>query len=145
MAKRHIQVLFVRCAFLAFALIPIIGYAQSTFGDIRGTARDPGGFAVAQALVTLHNLDENTNRATATDSNGGYLFENLKPGRYEVSAAKEGFAKTPSFTIDLVARQSARVDVSFSIQAVQQTVSVEAAAAQIKCERRKQPSHQQSA
>jgi hypothetical protein len=118
MAKRRIQVLSARCACFAFALMQTIAYAQSTFGDIRGTARDPGGLAVAQAVVTLHNLDENTNRTTATDSNGAYLFENLKPGRYEVSAAKEGFTKTPSVAIDLVARQSARVDVSFSIETV---------------------------
>jgi hypothetical protein len=134
MAKRRIQVLSARCAYFAFALMPTFVYAQSTFGDIRGTARDPGGFAVAQALVTLHSLDENTSRTAATDSNGGYLFENLKPGRYEVSAVKEGFAKTPAVALDLVARQSARVDVSFSIETVQQTVSIESAAAQINTE-----------
>jgi hypothetical protein len=122
----------IQCLF--FALLPVAGYAQSTFGDIRGTARDPGGLAVPQATVTLHSASENTNRATLTDANGGYLFENLKPGRYEVSAAKAGFAKSSVVSIDLDARQSARVDVDFSIEQVQQTVSVEAAAAQINTE-----------
>jgi hypothetical protein len=121
-----------RCLFLT--LLSVASYAQSTFGDIRGTARDPGGLAIPQATVTLHSVGENTNRATLTDASGGYLFENLKPGRYEVSAVKTGFAKSSFVSIDLDARQSARVDVDFSIEQVQQTVSVEAAAAQINTE-----------
>ena len=41
---------------LAFLLFPVIARAQSTFGDIRGTARDPAGLVVPQATVTLQNL-----------------------------------------------------------------------------------------
>ena len=134
MSNRQTRVLSAGCALFAFLLLPSIGSAQSTFGDIRGTARDPGGLAVPQAVVTLHSLDENTSRTAVTDDNGGYLFENLKPGRYEVSAKKEGFAKSTTVAINLDARQSARVDVTFSIEQVQQTVSVEAAAAQINTE-----------
>ena len=59
----------------------MIGYAQSTFGDIRGTTRDPAGLALPQAVVTLHNLDDNTTRSAVTDDNGSFLFENLKPGQ----------------------------------------------------------------
>ena len=134
MAKRQTRVLSAGCAFFACLLMPVTGYAQSTFGDIRGTARDPGGLAVPQAEVILHSLDENTTRNTASDNSGGYLFENVKPGRYEISTTKEGFAKSPTIAIDLVARQSARVDVALSLEQVQQTVSVEAAAAQINTE-----------
>ena len=41
-------------------------------------------------MVTLHNLDENTTRSAITDDSGGYLFENLKPGHYTLSASKDG-------------------------------------------------------
>jgi hypothetical protein len=129
MAKRQNHTALFACF-----LLPVIGYAQSTFGDIRGTVRDPNGLVVPLAQVTLHNLDENTNRNALTDDTGGYLFENLKPGHYELAATKEGFAKTSTFALDLVARQSARVDVGFSLQQVQQTVNVEAAAEQIDTE-----------
>jgi hypothetical protein len=114
-----------------FVFSNVAAYSQSTFGDIRGTARDPGGLAVPQAVVTLLNLDENTTRMAPTDDNGSYLFENLKPGHYQVSADKPGFAKSSTISIDLVARQSARIDITFSLQQVQQTVSVEAEAEQI--------------
>ncbi len=134
MSRRQTRVFSARCALFAYLLLPVIGYTQSTFGDIRGTARDPGGSLVPQAVVTLHNLDENTTRTTATDGSGSYLFENLKPGHYQVSAAKEGFTISSTVAIELVARQSARIDVSFSLAQLQETVSVETAAEQINTE-----------
>jgi len=115
-------------------LLPRIGYAQSTFGDIRGTTRDPSGLALPQTLVTLHNLDENTIRSAVSDDNASFLFENLKPGNYTLVGSKEGFANSPTTAVELVARQSVRVDLTLSLVQVQQTVSVEAAAQQINTE-----------
>ncbi len=139
MAKRQTRVLCARYAFFAYlllplALLPSIGNAQSTFGDIRGTSRDPAGLALPQAVVTLHNVDENTTRTVLTDSSGDFLFENLKPGHYTLVASKEGFAMSPTTTVELAARQSARVDLSLSLSQVQQSVNVEASAQQINTE-----------
>src|ERR1700733_13655319 len=134
MAQRQTRVLSARCAFFAYLLLPVMGYAQSTFADLRGTARDPAGLAIPQAVVTLHNLDDNTTRTALSDDSGGYLFENLKPGHYEVSAAKTGFSVSSTSDLELTARQSARVDVTLSIERLQQTVNVESAAEQINTE-----------
>ncbi len=138
MAKRQTRIVSARtisgCAFLAYLLLPVLGYAQSTFGDIRGTVRDPQGLPVVQAVVTLRNLDENTTRTVTSDSDGGFLLENLKPGHYQVSATKEGFAATPQTVVELTARQSARVELSLPLVQVQQTVNVEATATQINTE-----------
>jgi hypothetical protein len=125
-------------AYLSFllcgcALAPSL-YSQSTFGDVRGTVRDPSGLALPQAMVTLHSVDENTNRTALSDDVGNYLFENLKPGHYQVSAIKEGFAKSSTIEVELEARQSARVDLGLSLAQVQQTVDVQAAAEQINTE-----------
>jgi hypothetical protein len=137
MAKPQTRVFSARCAFFALLpviLLPIAGYAQSTFGDIRGTIRDPAGLVLPQAVVTLHNLDDNTSRLATSDNSGDYLFENLKPGHYNVSAAKSGFSASTEASLELTARQSVRVDVSLSVELVQQAVSVEAAAEQINTE-----------
>jgi hypothetical protein len=134
MAIRHAKVLSARSAFFAYLLLPVIGYAQSTFGDIRGTTRDPAGLALPQAIVTLHNLDDNTSRSAVTDGSGDFLFENLKPGHYNVVASKEGFAMSPTTAVELAARQSARVDLSLSLAQVQQSVNVQVAAEQINTE-----------
>ncbi len=119
---------------LVLAFWPVVGTSQSTFGDIRGTTRDPANAALPQALVTIHDLDDNTSRTTLSDENGSYLFENLKPGQYQVSAAKQGFATSSVVNVELTARQSARVDVAMSLAAVAQTINVEASAEQINTE-----------
>jgi hypothetical protein len=134
MSKRQTRVLSAHCAFFAYLLLPVIGYAQSTFGDIRGTVRDPASLGVPQAEVTLHSLDENTNRMVISDANGGFLFENLKPGNYTLSGTKPGFSQSSTVTLELTARQSARADLSLSIGQVTQTVNVESAAEQINTE-----------
>jgi len=139
MAKRQTRVLSARCAFFAHSLLlsmllPAGGYAQSTFADIRGTTRDPAGLALPQTLVALHNLDDNTTRSAISDDNASFLFENLKPGNYTLVATKEGFATSPTTSLELVARQSARVDLALSLAQVQQNIKVEAAAEQINTE-----------
>ena len=139
MPRRQTRVLSAARALFAYLLLPamlfqITGYGQSTFGDIRGTVRDAGNLTLPQSTVTLHNLDDNTSRAATTDDSGAYLFENLKPGHYTVSAAKSGFAASSATSLELTARQSARVDVALSIEKLQQAVTVEAAAEQIDTE-----------
>ena len=139
MANGQTRVLSARCAFFAYLLLPVlllplIGYAQSTFADIRGTTRDPSALALPQSLVTLHNLDDNTTRTAVSDDNASFLFENLKPGNYTLVAAKEGFATSPTTSVEFVARQSARVDLALSLAQVQQNIKVEAAAEQINTE-----------
>lgn len=131
MAKPQIRVLSgLFCALL----LPVIGCAQSTFGDVRGTVRDASSLAIPQAEVTLHNVDENTDRSALSDASGAFLFENLKPGNYTLSAAKPGFSKSATVALELTARQSARADLSLSVGQVQQTVNVESAAEQINTE-----------
>src|SRR6202142_479226 len=134
MANGQTRVLSGLSPFFAYLLLPAIGYAQSTCGDIRGTSRDPAGLALPQAIVTLHNQDDNTTRSVVTDDNASFLFTNLKPGNYTVLASKEGFATSPTISVELVARQSARVDLSLSLAQVQQNIKVEAAAEQINTE-----------
>ncbi|HXW14566.1 MAG TPA: carboxypeptidase-like regulatory domain-containing protein, partial [Terriglobia bacterium] len=123
--------LFLLCVAL---LLPRVGYSQSTFGDIRGTVHDPGNLPVPEALVTLHNLDENTDRVAKTSGSGEYLFENLKPGHYTVSVSKTGFSPSDIVALELTARQSARADVALSIEKVSQAITVEAGAEQINTE-----------
>lgn len=134
MAERQTRFLFRGVALFVHLLLPVIDYSQSTFSDIRGTVRDPSNLAVPKADVILHSVDENTNRVASSDDGGGYLFENLKPGHYTLSAAKPGFSASSTATLELTARQSVRADLSLSLQQVQQTVNVESAAQQINTE-----------
>jgi hypothetical protein len=88
--------------------------AQSTFGSVRGSTMDQTGAALPGAQVTLHNLDQNADTMAVSDAEGDFLFENLKPGHYKLTAVKEGFANGVVDQIELAARQDLRLDVKLA-------------------------------
>src|SRR5580704_14973329 len=69
-------------------------FGQSTFGSVRGVVQDDTGAILPDAQVTLHSLDENTDRVVKTDSDGSFTLENVKAGRYAVRAEHNGFSET---------------------------------------------------
>src|ERR1700678_4236713 len=88
--------------------------AQSSFGSIRGIATDASGATISGAAVALHSVEENTDRATTTDGDGAYLFNNVKPGQYVVTVARTGFSTTNIDGIALNARQDLRVNATLA-------------------------------
>ncbi len=114
--------------------LPLKLSAQSTFGSLRGSTTDQSGAAIPGTLVTLHSIDENSNVSTLSDDGGNFVFENLKPGHYSITAAKEGFARAVVNQVELVARQNLRVDVSLTVAAQAQSVEVNAAAVAVNTE-----------
>jgi hypothetical protein len=109
-------------------------HAQSTFGDLRGTTRDPSGLPLPFAVVTVHSLDENTDQKVMSAEDGAFLIENVKPGRYQLTASKEGFQKSPTVNVELSARQSLRVDLTLTLESRSETVDVSAAVEQVNTE-----------
>jgi Carboxypeptidase regulatory-like domain/TonB dependent receptor len=121
-------------ASLLCGYVPIQMHAQSTFGDMRGTTRDPSGLPLPGAAVTVHSLDENTDRKVTSGEDGNFLVENLKPGHYQVTAIKEGFQKSAAINAELSARQSLRVDVTLALESQSQAVEVSTAAETVNTE-----------
>jgi hypothetical protein len=117
-----------------FACFALQVRAQSTFGDLRGTTRDPSGLPLPGADITLHSIDENANRKSISGEDGAFTFANLKPGHYQLTAVKEGFQKSAVITLELLARQSLRVDVPLPIESHTETIEVTAAAGQVNTE-----------
>ena len=116
-----------------FACFALQAHAQSTFGDLRGTTRDPSGLPLPATSVTARSLDENTDRKVMSGEDGAFVIENLKPGRYQLAAAKEGFQKSP-VNVNLSARQSLRVDLTLGLENQSETVEVSGAAEQVNTE-----------
>src|SRR5689334_11245487 len=86
---------------LAIALLPGSGMtalAQST-GTIQGTITDESGAALANAQVTVRNLETGVERTTQTDSLGSYQVAALPVGVYRIEVQAQGFQ--PSTVNDL--------------------------------------------
>jgi hypothetical protein len=108
--------------------------AQSTFGSIRGIAADSTGAAVPSAALTLRSVDQSTTLSAVSDNSGGFLFENIKPGKYTLTVAHSGFALTNLNGIALEARQDLRLNVTLAVSADSSTVNVTAGPDQINTE-----------
>jgi Carboxypeptidase regulatory-like domain/TonB dependent receptor len=108
--------------------------AQSTFGSIIGVVLDASNAAVPGAKVEITNTDENISRTVETNAQGGYQALNLKPGKYKISARKEGFGSFQLSDVVLDSRQERRADITLSVAALTQAVEVTATAAVINTE-----------
>jgi Carboxypeptidase regulatory-like domain len=120
--------------FTVMGFFSVSSYAQTTFGDIRGVTSDQQNLALSRTQVTVHSIDDNTNHVVLSDEAGQFLVDNLKPGRYEISAQKEGFASSPATLVELSARQSLRVDLTLGLEQHTEVVNVDTAAEQINTE-----------
>ena len=119
---------------IVFGFTPAL-HAQSTFGSVRGTAQDASGASVPGTQVTLHSTDTNTDRVVTTDSTGEFLFSNVNPGHFSITASHEGFSPATLNGISLDARQDLRVPIALQVAAAQTTtVQITAASDQINTE-----------
>ncbi len=115
-------------------LISIAAIAQSTFGTLLGTVKDPSGSVIPNATVKITNTDENTVRTIQVNSNGDYEAVNTKPGRYRIEVTALGFQTFVVSEISLVARQTLRVDATLAAGQVTERVEVSANAGVITTE-----------
>ncbi|MGC2658664.1 MAG: TonB-dependent receptor, partial [Bryobacteraceae bacterium] len=106
---------------------PVIS-AQSTFGTILGTIKDPGGAVVPNALVELTNVDTDAKRTTVSKPDGNYEFVNVDVGNYSVAIQAPGFQKEEFSKFDLGSRETKRLDANLKVASQTQTVNVEATA-----------------
>ena len=98
--------------------------AQGT-GAIRGTVLDDGGLVLPGATVSLSNPGViGGDQEIVTDARGAYQFQRLVSGTYMVTATLSGFSTTIQQGIVVNADVSARVDLTLSIGALEETVTV---------------------
>lgn len=109
-------------------------FGQIVSGTIVGKASDASGALVPGASVSVRNTATGVERSATTDAGGDFVFAQLPPGTYSLSATASGFKKYTVSRIELLVDQSARVDIHFELGAVNQEVDVTAAAAQIDSE-----------
>lgn len=111
---------------LAF-LLSILGFSvwSQTSSSVTGTLADSSGAAMAGAKITAQNLETQITREATTDASGLFTIPLLPPGRYRISAAKDGFK--PVFQeVRLEVNQTARFDFRLEVGAVTESVEVRA-------------------
>ena len=105
--------------------------AQTATGRIIGDVFDESGAAVAGAKITVTNVLTNIHWQTTSIPDGSYQVLDLPIGRYSVAAEHEGFAKAVTMMQELEINQTLHIGVRLKVGSVDETVTVEGAAAQV--------------
>jgi uncharacterized protein DUF6438/carboxypeptidase family protein len=73
---------------------------QTCPGIISGIVADPIGAVIPNARVAIRVPQSHQARAVLTDQEGHYEFDNVAPGKYEISFSASGFA-TRTFAVEV--------------------------------------------
>ena len=122
-------------ALLLLVLVAGLGLpasAQTTSrGTITGTITDPTGAVVPNASVTITSIGTGVSRTSTSNSAGIYRFEAVDLGNHTVAAQAPGFATMRKSGIAVHAARVLEVDFTLQVGQVNDTVVVEASAAEI--------------
>src|SRR6185295_9256692 len=108
-------------------LIVILGTAVPILaqtGTLTGTVTDPGGGILPGALITITNVDTNSERTFTTDDRGVYVVPLLPAGTYRVEAALAGFRRGVAENIELSVDDRLRIDFMLQIGEVAERITV---------------------
>ncbi len=107
-----------------FLSLPPGAAAQQATADLHGFIIDKSGAAVADAQVTLRNIQTDLTRTTQSLDTGGYAFIGVPAGNYSLTVEKAGFSKKLTEGIVLTVGQTASMDVNVDVGNVEETVNV---------------------
>jgi Tfp pilus assembly ATPase PilU len=91
-------------------------------GAIVGAVSDATSASVADAKITVTNLETNQSNELTTDAEGNYAARLLKIGRYSVRVEKQGFQSAVESNIEVGVNQVVRVDLTLKVGAASETV-----------------------
>ena len=109
---------------LAALLAALNSYAQSDTATLRGTINDPQGRAVSGARVVLKNKAQSTERQMFTDDSGAFLFSQISPSTYSLTAEKTGFSLAEYSTLALSAGDQNKLAIQLSLGRSEERVTV---------------------
>lgn len=107
-----------------FLLVPAPLHSQVDAGTVAGLVTDASGGTVAGATITLADKSTNTARTTTSNEAGRYLFANVPPGTYEITANKTGFNLAKVSAVNVVVGTPLNLDFKLELGSMTQTVEV---------------------
>src|SRR6267154_933103 len=103
---------------------PILG--QAVNATLLGTVTDSSGAAVVSVKVTITETNTGISRTSQTNDSGNYVFPDLPPGTYTVTAEQPGFKRASRAGFDVIVNTTGRVDLVLQPGSSSETIVVEA-------------------
>ncbi|MGH9943217.1 MAG: carboxypeptidase regulatory-like domain-containing protein, partial [Pyrinomonadaceae bacterium] len=118
--------LYALCTLLLLASSTTYAQTQITTGVIQGTIQDEKGAVVPGATVEVRNVETNLAKTLSTDDDGRFVFLQLPPGRYTLTAARPGFATLAQEEFQLTVGQAINLNLNMRVSQVDERVTVSA-------------------
>jgi hypothetical protein len=87
-------------------------YGEPLPGELRGVTLRANNSPLPQVLVVVHSIAEGTERVVVSGADGRFRVGNLKPGEYQLTANKGGFASPPVKIVALAPGDRVHVDMT---------------------------------
>ena len=102
-------------------------WAQKDAGSIVGTVKDQTGAIVANAKVTVSDVERGIHLETTTNESGDYVAGPLRVGRYTVTVEHPGFKKAVTPPVDLDVQQRIALNIALQVGQISESIEVTAA------------------
>ena len=106
MNKRLFSYLF--CLVLSFLTTASYARAQVASASLLGEVQDEQSAVVPDVKVTARHEATDFSRSVLTSADGNYRIDDLLPGRYTVTAEKQGFRRLEAGSVLLEVNQKAK-------------------------------------
>src|SRR5229473_2792025 len=122
-------------ALLASLLLSAYGWSQTVSGSIAGNVIDSTQAAVPNAKVTAVEQSKRTITTAVTDAEGRFVFPQMQPGIYDITAESAGFKKYTKKDVILQGNDKLSVgNLNLEVGALEQTVEVTAQTVELQTE-----------
>ena len=110
----------------ALCLLPALSAAQGrTTGQIVGTVKDGSGAVVPKAELDADRQRNRTTSRNPSGAEGNFVFPNLQPGRYQITATFQGFNPVTIQEVVVETARSVDLVVQFQVAGLTEQVRVE--------------------
>jgi hypothetical protein len=109
-------------------------FAQVETATVSGVVTDQSGGVIVAAEVQVTNADTNITSRSTSNSSGIYLVTGLKPGRYRIHVAKDGFKGIDLTDLTLNIQDSVSRNFALQVGSTAESVTVDGSAPAINTE-----------
>jgi len=93
-------------------------------GDLHITVKDPKGSFVANAAVTVGDVEKGLARTATPDGKGGYSARQLPPGTYDVTIESPGFNKVEARAVNITVGGTLELPVELAVASGKEVIEV---------------------
>src|SRR5580698_2073378 len=116
-----------RLVLVALFCFTAVAFGQETRSTLTGHVGDPQGAGIPDTAIAITNTGTGVKTNVKSNSAGVYTVPFLQPGTYRIDASRAGFKNYSHTGLVLQTEQTVTENITLSVGAVSDTVTVEAA------------------